>query len=178
MKKILKKLIVCTLILSWFTTSLPVYALTKEESAYVKLDSEGNIKNVVVSEHLYDFNDGKTNDKSNLLDIKSLNENQTFKQNGNNISWKTEGNDIYYQGTYDKDLPVSMSVKYYLNGEEKNIDGCQVAFWARHKGPIQLKVDINDIEVKISAKTTLEQAMSQYQQKYKTKSNLRQLRTR
>ena len=64
-----------------------------------------------------------------------------------------------------------------LNGEEKNIDGRQVAFWARHNGPIQLQVDINDIAVEISAKTTLKQAMAQYQQKYKI-SCLRQLRPR
>ena len=36
--------------------------------------------------------------------------------------WETNGNDIYYQGSYSKELPVTLSVKYYLNGEEKTVN--------------------------------------------------------
>ena len=121
MKKNIKKLSTCLLLICLlFTTN--VYATTKEESVYAKLESDGKVNNVIVSEHLYDITKDKVNDKTGLLDIKSLNGNKNYRQDGNNLVWETNGEDIYYQGTYKKNLPISVSVKYYLNGEEKNVN--------------------------------------------------------
>ena len=120
MKKNVKKLSTCLLLICLlFTTN--VYATTKEESVYAKLESNGKVNNVIVSERLYDITKDKVNDKTGLFDIKSLNGNN-FKQDGNNLVWETNGEDVYYQGTYKKKLPISVSVKYYLNGEEKNVN--------------------------------------------------------
>ena len=118
MKKNVKKLLICLLVTSLFTTN--VYAITKEESVYAKLESDGSVNNVIVSERLYDITKDKVNDKTGLYDIKSLNDNN-FKQNGNDLVWETKGEDVYYQGTYKKDLPINVNVKYYLNGEEKKV---------------------------------------------------------
>lgn len=121
MKKNVKKLSTCLLLICLlFTTN--VHATTKEESVYAKLESNGKVNNVIVSERLYDITKDKVNDKTGLLDIKSLNGNSNFKQDGNNLVWETNGEDIYYQGIYKKNLPISVSVKYYLNGEEKNVN--------------------------------------------------------
>ncbi len=120
MKKNIKKLSTCLLLICLlFTTN--VYATTKEESVYAKLESDGKVNNVIVSERLYDVTKDKVNDKTGLFDINSLNGNN-FKQDGNNLVWETNGEDVYYQGTYKKNLPISVSVKYYLNGEEKNVN--------------------------------------------------------
>ena len=120
MKKNVKKLSTCLLLICLlFTTN--VHATTKEESVYAKLESNGKVNNVIVSERLYDITKDKVNDKTGLFDIKSLNGNN-FKQDGNNLVWETNGEDIYYQGIYKKNLPISVSVKYYLNGEEKNVN--------------------------------------------------------
>ena len=34
------------------------------------------------------------------------------------MSWRTDGSDIYYQGTTSKELPVSVKLKYFLDGVE------------------------------------------------------------
>ncbi len=121
MKKNNKKVLTCLLIICLlFTTN--VKATTKEESVYAKLESDGKVNKVIISEHLYDISKDKVNDKTSLFDIKSLNGNNNFKQEGNNLIWETNGEDVYYQGTYEKNLPISVNVKYYLNGEKKNVN--------------------------------------------------------
>ena len=122
MKIVLKKILVYIMIFLMLFQTTNVYAFTKEESVYAKLNETGEIDSVSVSEHLYDYNDKIINDKTILQDIKNINENQKFTLNDNNLVWETNGNDVYYQGLYKKDLPISISVKYYLNDEEKNID--------------------------------------------------------
>lgn len=121
MKKILKKLFAYTLIASILTQTVGVYALTKEESVYVKLKETGEINEVSVSEHLYDYASKTIKDKSILNDIKNIDGNSSFKTDDDGIVWETKGDNIYYQGTYNKTLPIDVSVKYYLDGEEKNV---------------------------------------------------------
>ena len=122
MKKILKKILAYTLIFCELFQTTEVYALTKEENVYAKLNESGNVKNISVSEHLYDYNGNKINDKTSLKDIENVNGNEKFTQNGENLLWETNGDNIYYKGTYEKDLPISVNVKYYLDGEEKNVN--------------------------------------------------------
>lgn len=122
MKKILKKLLAYILIACELFQVTGVYALTKDESIYIKLEEDGKVNNAIASEHLYNFSDKKVLDKTNLFDIKNLNDNSKFSQNDDKLVWETSGSDIYYQGTYKKDLPISIEVKYYLNGKEQKVD--------------------------------------------------------
>ena len=122
MKKIFKKLLAYTLIFCELFQATGVYALTKEETIYAKLNETGELKSASVTEHLYNYSGKTIGDKTSLDSIKNINGNETFKQNDNNLVWETNGNDIYYQGTYTKNLPISLDVKYYLNGEEKNVN--------------------------------------------------------
>ena len=142
MKTNVKKGLACLLVFNLlFITK--VNATTKEESVYAKLDSNGSVNNVIVSERLYDITKDKINDKTELFDIKNLNGNNNFKQNGNNLVWETNGEDVYYQGTYKKDLPISVNVKYYLNGEEKNVNDI-----LGKKGKIKIELKYNNINFK------------------------------
>ena len=122
MKKIFKKLLAYTLIFCELFQATGVYALTKDETVYAKLNETGELKSASVTEHLYNYSGKTIGDKTSLDSIKNINGNETFKQNDNNLVWETNGNDIYYQGTYTKNLPISLDVKYYLNGEEKNVN--------------------------------------------------------
>ena len=122
MKKLLKKILAYTLIFGELFQTTGVYALTKEENVYAKLNATGDVNSISISEHLYDYKDNIIKDKTNLKDIKNINGNEKFTQNGNDLLWETNGNNIYYKGTYEKDLPISLNVKYYLDDKESNVN--------------------------------------------------------
>ncbi len=100
---------------------IATFALSKDETVYVKLNSDGKIKKTIVSEHL--INDEKSdviNDYTKLTNIKNVNGEEKFNISGDNIIWEANGNDIYYQGDSTKELPISVNVSYKLNGKELN----------------------------------------------------------
>lgn len=111
--------------------AMPVYAassdkkdnddkLYKEETVYVNADAAGNTDEITVSNWLKNSGDvsGKLTDKSTLNDIKNVKGDEKYTADGDKITWNTDGKDIYYQGTTDKELPVSVKLTYYLDGKE------------------------------------------------------------
>lgn len=111
--------------------AMPVYAassdkkdnddkLYKEETVYVNADAAGNTDEITVSNWLKNSGDvsGKLTDKSTLNDIKNIKGDEKYTADGDKITWNTDGKDIYYQGTTDKELPVSVKLTYYLDGKE------------------------------------------------------------
>lgn len=119
MKKI-TKLILFTLSLSLITS--PVFALSKEETVYSKLNTNGSLNYTIVTEHLK--NDEKLdtiNDISNLTDIKNTNGDEKFDKVGNKIKWNSKGKDIYYEGKTDKELPISVDISYELNNKKMKL---------------------------------------------------------
>ncbi len=93
----------------------------KEETVYVITDAAGSVNKVIVSNHLYNIGkDDKLNDVSDLKDIINMKGYEDFTANGNQLTWNAQGNNIYYQGVSEKAVPVTIKIKYYLNGEEKN----------------------------------------------------------
>ena len=115
MSRITSSILLCTIIA--YTT--PVFAFTKDETVYSKIDSNGNKYNTIVSDHIVNSKQEKLiNDISDLANIKNINGDEEFSQDGNNLIWKAEGNDIYYQGESQKDLPITCDITYELNGEK------------------------------------------------------------
>ena len=95
------------------------FANTKEEVVYSKLKNDGTNYSTVVSERITNTDNSELiNDISELLNIENTNGDETFEQNGTNVVWKANGKDIQYQGTIDKDEPITCKVKYELNGKE------------------------------------------------------------
>lgn len=91
----------------------------KEESVYLITDASGNVEETIVTEHLVNKDGSATlEDRSDLENIENIKGNETFTQDGNNLTWQADGNDIYYQGTSAKEAPVTQKVTYYLDGEE------------------------------------------------------------
>ena len=90
----------------------------KQETVYVKTNASGGVDSVVVSDWLK--NEGRSQeliDSSDLKDIKNLKGKQGYTENGNSLVWDASGEDIYYQGTTDKTLPVDVKISYKLDGK-------------------------------------------------------------
>lgn len=92
---------------------------TKEETVYVKTDAVGQKEEVIVSEWLKNpEGTDSLQDSSELENIENVKGEEGFTQNGQKIVWDAGGNDIYYQGTTDRELPVGVDITYYLDGKE------------------------------------------------------------
>ena len=117
--KVISKVISGTLLCSMVGYALPVFAYTKDETVYSKLDSEGNNYKTIVSTHIENKeNADLINDLSDLLNVKNTSGDETYTQDGNKFVWKANKNDIYYQGEASKELPIECKVKYELDGKE------------------------------------------------------------
>ena len=100
-------------------TAIPVLAASKIETVYSNLDSNGKAYKTIVSTQL--TNEDKVDklvDFSSLINIENTNGDETFSKNGNEVVWDSNGNNIYYQGESNKELPVECKITYELNGEE------------------------------------------------------------
>lgn len=92
----------------------------KVETVYVLADANGTTDDVIVSEWLKN-EDYSANllDQTNLTDIVNVKGDETYTKNEDGtITWDAEGNDIYYQGTSDKELPVNVNITYTLDGNK------------------------------------------------------------
>lgn len=91
----------------------------KEETVYVIADNTGKEQKIIVSDHLINNDDKDTlEDASTLKDIENVKGDETFTQSGNKVTWQADGNDIFYQGTSESELPVTQKLTYYLDGRE------------------------------------------------------------
>ncbi|MDO4299394.1 MAG: hypothetical protein Q4C59_13120, partial [Lachnospiraceae bacterium] len=91
----------------------------KEETVYVKADASGETSNVIVSNWLKNPDyETELTDRSGLANIKNVKGDETFSQDGDELVWEANGNDIYYQGESTQELPVKVHITYYLDGEE------------------------------------------------------------
>ena len=122
MKRIFNKLVTWSLVLSLTFEATPVWALSKDETIYAKLNSDGSTSSVTISEHLNDNGSDYINDRSHLNNIKNVNGDETYSNDGNKLVWEAKGNDIYYEGNTSENLPIEMNVKYYLNDEEMSVN--------------------------------------------------------
>ena len=117
-KKIISKITSGVLLGTMLVYQAPVLAFTKDETVYSKLDASGNAYNTIVSDHIKNTEKEKIiNDITDLLNLKNNGE-QEYTANGNNLVWKADESDIYYQGESQKELPIECSIKYELNGKE------------------------------------------------------------
>lgn len=99
----------------------------KTETVYSVLNSDGSISDTIVSSWLHD-EDGINNIKEtlNLTDVKNIKSNEKPSKDRNTYTWNAKGNDVYYEGTATKQLPVSVKLRYELDGQEmsaKDMEG-------------------------------------------------------
>ena len=102
------------------TGSGKVKSIEKQESVYVNAKSDGSVDTVTVSDILKNAGkySGQIKDNSDLSDIINVKGDEEFSQNGDKIEWNANGDNIYYQGKTDKEIPVGVSIAYKLDGKE------------------------------------------------------------
>ena len=137
-----------TAVLTMTVMCLPASAfaangVTKDETVYVVTDSSGTQQDVIVSDHLINKGKVKTiEDKTNLKDIENVKGEETFKQDGESLTWDAEGNGIYYQGRSEDEIPVAMDIVYRLN--DKVVTGSELQ---GQSGKVEIKINYtNDAE--------------------------------
>lgn len=153
--KVIKKIVAGTLLCAMASYTLPVFAYTKEETVYTKLDCTGNNYKTIVSTHIINNENLELiDDLSDLLNIKNTSGEETFKQEGNKITWNANKNDIYYQGESSRELPIECNVEYELNGEKISSEEIlgksgTVKINLQYKNKESRTVDINGKKVKM-----------------------------
>lgn len=91
----------------------------KDETVYAMLNSDGSVDQEIVSSWLHNDN-GIRNVKEqlDLKDVKNVKSDELPEVSGKTYTWNTKSNDIYYEGTSTKALPVQVKVTYKLDGKE------------------------------------------------------------
>ena len=137
---------------------------TKEESVYVKADPSGKVKKTTVTEWLKNTGKGELSDTSDLSDIKNIKGDEEYKESGDELSWEAVGDDIYYQGTTDKELPVGVNISYKLDGKDISAEDLQgkdgkVEIHIKYSNTSKSTQDVNGTEEEVFTPFTMITAM-------------------
>lgn len=91
----------------------------KDETVYVIAGADGSVKKVIVSDWIKNsLKSPSITDSTDLENITNVKGDEYYSINSDNMKvWDAEGNDIYYTGDIDKEIPVNMNISYKLNGE-------------------------------------------------------------
>ena len=94
----------------------------KVETVNVTTDASGKVEKVEVENLL--TNDGgaaELLDETELTDIEGIDDAE-FETTEAGLVWTAGGENVTYKGTTDKNLPLQVKVKYFLDGEETSAD--------------------------------------------------------
>ncbi len=147
-KNCMSKRVLCIVVLATFMSSniaLGDNLVKKDETVYVTLDSKGDVTDEIVSDWLHSDESGvEIKDKSILQNIENLKGDNVPEAQGETLLWKSDSGDVYYRGDVEKELPLEVSVKYYLDGNE--IDAQELA---GKSGEVKIKVDLINKEKQV-----------------------------
>ncbi len=95
----------------------------KNETVYVIAGADGSVKKIIVSDWIKN-NSGSTviRDDTALNDVTNVKGDETYTMADGSRVWNAEGNDIYCQGSTDRELPVIIAVSYKLDGKTVSAD--------------------------------------------------------
>ena len=114
-----RKIVSALLIGTMCMTTMPVFANTKDETVYTKLNNNSESYSTIVSDKLSNDNDDEfLKDITDLLNLENTKGDEKFSQDGENITWEAQGKNIQYRGETNKNLPVTCHIKYELDGNE------------------------------------------------------------
>lgn len=90
----------------------------KDETVYVLAGADGTVQKIIVSDWIKNAIGSTTlTDVGTLGDVQNVKGDESYTMNGDNMRvWDAAGNDIYCQGTIEKELPVGLTVTYTLDG--------------------------------------------------------------
>ena len=86
---------------------------------YVLAGADGSVQKIIVSDWIQNaLGSDAIDDVTQLTGIENVKGNESYTMGGDNSCvWNAKGNDIYYQGNLDKELPVDVMVSYMLDGQ-------------------------------------------------------------
>jgi len=92
---------------------------SKNETVYVLADTDGGVQKIIVSDWLRNVSGAEElKDVSALTDIVNVKGDEVYTAGKDSSKvWNAKGKDIYYQGNTEKELPISLSLRYTLDGE-------------------------------------------------------------
>ena len=95
----------------------------KDETVYVLAGSDGSVQKIIVSDWIKNaLGASSITDSTGLSNIENIKGDESYTISGNAKVWDAQGNDIYYQGNIEKELPVGLTVSYKLNGNKVSAD--------------------------------------------------------
>lgn len=102
----------------------PQAEAVKDETVYVIAGADGSVEKIIVSDWLKNsLQSDSLSDESELLNVENVKGNESYQTDGDNVRvWDAQGNDIYYRGDIQKELPVDMRISYTLDGEQISPD--------------------------------------------------------
>ncbi len=125
--------------------------IVKDETVYVLTSANGSVEKIIVSDWIKNaLGTATLSDRSELTDVENVKGDETYTISSDNMRiWDARGNDIYYQGNIEKELPVDLSVSYKLNGssitaEELAGKSGKVTIRFDYKNNLQETVTIDD----------------------------------
>lgn len=80
---------------------------------------------------------------NNLKDVENLKSSEEVKKKGNEILWKSDKKDLYYQGKTDKQLPISVNLDVRLDGSKIDYNKLK-----GKKGHVVLTINLKNKEYK------------------------------
>ncbi|MCC8063614.1 MAG: hypothetical protein LIO70_00835, partial [Clostridiales bacterium] len=145
MKKLLKRATALTLAAALTAgLALPAGAVSdtpseKEEVVYINLDATGAVQEIYV---VNSFGSGDILDYGDYTSIKALNTLDDITQNGDEITFTTTAEKVYYQGELtNREIPWSIDIRYYLDGAEWD-----PAEMAGQSGALEIQLSITENE--------------------------------
>ena len=92
---------------------------SKDETVYIIAGADGSVQKIIVSDWIKNSLGSNTvSDKSELTNVENVNGDESYTLDSDNTRvWDAEGEDIYYRGNIEKELPVELSVTYKLDGK-------------------------------------------------------------
>ena len=92
--------------------------ISKNETVYILTSADGATRKIIVSDWLNNQSGlSSIQDITGLSDIENVKGNETWTIRDEALVWNAEGNDIYYQGTTENELPISLEVTYQIDGK-------------------------------------------------------------
>lgn len=88
----------------------------KEEVIYIMTDAFGNVTDM---EAVNIFSGGDITDYGDYSAVKMLNTTDSITQDGNKVTFSSDSDKVYYQGTMkNTEIPWNISIRYFMDGKE------------------------------------------------------------
>lgn len=103
-------------------------SVTKTETVYVNINTDGKVIKTTVTDWLHsDSPEVRVYDKTDLnfdsiINVKGENAPIANENNPKEIMWNMDTTDLYYTAQTNKQLPVEVGIKYYLDGVEMSAE--------------------------------------------------------